>query len=531
MRRGHCFAALLAFTTAFGQQGLLPMSNTIDAPFTALMHRPDVAVHSAIRPYLREDVATLPGVDSLLHPAWKPLMGRITDPARRLHFGPVLDALAGASVGEADAIKYRAGAGAWVEWNASNRWTLGLDAEGWAETFPTYLDSIVRASEVTPGEGFAQRAGNGFTHFDWNGYADYKAGQYFHLTLGKGRNFFGEGYRSLLLSDEVYSYPYFRITTTAWHIRYVNLFALMDDIRGAGGDPTRFAKKFTSMHYLSWNISNRVNAGFFEAIVWQDNDPKYPRGFDISYVNPVIFYRPVEFSLGSPDNALLGFALNVKAGKRTMLYSQVILDEFLLSHVRAGDGWYGNKQGVQIGAVSHDVLGKQGLMLRAEMNYVRPFMYTHTDTRQNYAHYGQPLAHPYGSGFMELLAQGEWRKGRWVIGNVFSYALMGRDTATTAAGSYGNNIFLPEDERPQLPGGTRKRDFGYYLGEPQQSTVVQNEFRAGWLLEPRSGMLLELAWTFRSETTEGIPALTTNYIRAGVSTNLHNKHAFQARRY
>lgn len=531
MRRGHCFAALLAFSAAFGQQGLLPMSNTIDAPFTALMHRPDVAVHSAIRPYLREDVATLPGVDSLLHPAWKPLMGRITDPARRLHFGPVLDALAGASVGEADAIKYRAGAGAWVEWNASNRWTLGLDAEGWAETFPTYLDSIVRASEVTPGEGFAQRAGNGFTHFDWNGYADYKAGQYFHLTLGKGRNFFGEGYRSLLLSDEAYSYPYFRITTTAWHIRYVNLFALMDDIRGAGGDPTRFAKKFTSMHYLSWNISNRVNAGFFEAIVWQDNDPKYPRGFDISYVNPVIFYRPVEFSLGSPDNALLGFALNVKAGKQTMLYSQVILDEFLLSHVRAGDGWYGNKQGVQIGAVSHDVLGKQGLMLRAEMNYVRPFMYTHTDTRQNYAHYGQPLAHPYGSGFMELLAQGEWRKGRWVIGNVFSYALMGRDTATTAAGSYGNNIFLPEDERPQLPGGTRKRDFGYYLGEPQQSTVVQNEFRAGWLLEPRSGMLLELAWTFRSETTEGIPALTTNYIRAGVSTNLHNKHAFQARRY
>ena len=531
MRRGLCFAALLACSAAFGQQGLLPLSTTVDAPFTALMHRNDVSAHSAFRPYFREDLAALPGADSLLHPAWKPLMQRTTDPSRRLHFGPVLDAMAGASFGENEPFKYRVGAGAWGEWNASTRWTLGADLEGWTETFPNYLDSLARATEVTPGEGFAQRAGSGFTHFDWNAYADYKAGEYFHLTLGKGRNFIGEGYRSLLLSDEAYSYPYFRITTTAWHIRYVNLFALMDDIRGAGGDHTRFAKKFTSMHYLSWNISKRVNAGVFEAIVWQDNDPRYPRGFDLSYVNPVIFYRPVEFGLGSPDNALLGFAFNVKAGKQTMLYTQVILDEFLLNHVRAGDGWYGNKQGLQIGAVAHDALGRKGLMLRGEMNYVRPFMYTHTDTRQNYAHYNQPLAHPYGSGFMELLAQGEWRHGRWVVGNVFSYAVMGRDTATATTGSYGNNIFLPEDDRPLLPNSSRKRDFGYYLGEPLQATVVQNEFRAGWLLDPRAGIMLQLAWTFRSEMADARPGRQTSYLRAGISTNLHNRHPFQAQRY
>ncbi len=528
MRRQLGLFALLASASAWGQQGLVPLSPVVDGPFTALMHRSNLAAHSAIRPYFREDINSLPGADSLLPKAALPWLGKLSDPTRRVHGGPLLDALVGSSWGEAKPLKYRTGAGAWVEWNAHPRWTLGADLQAWNEVLPNYLDSAVRFTGTIPGEGIAHPAGNGFTHMTWNAYADYKAGEFFHLTLAKGRNFIGEGYRSLFLSDEAASYPFLRITTTAWHIRYVNLFTMMNDIRGAEGNPAHFAKKFTSMHYLSWNISKRVNAGLFEAIVWQDNDPKYPRGFDIAYVNPVIFYRPVEYGLGSPDNALLGFALNTKVGKQTLLYSQFILDEFLLSHIRAGDGWYGNKQGVQVGVVAHQALKVKGLTLRAELNYARPFMYTHSDTRQNYAHQGQPLAHPYGSGFLEALAQGEWRQGAWLIGNVFSFAIMGRDTAASTTGSWGNNLFLPESDRPTLTGSTRKRDLGYYLGEPVQSTVLQNEVRIGRILDPRSALMLELAFTLRSETTEFRPGLLTSYLRAGISTALHGPHPFQA---
>lgn len=519
--------ATLVSVSAFAQQGLLPPGRSLNTAYTALMHRSNVAAHSAIRPYFREDLRALPGADTAVADAAWPWLQRITDPAKRWHGGPLVDVLAGPSFGESEALKYRAGAGGWLEWNASPRWTLEADAQAWQELLPDYLDRYANAQEVVPGEGYAYRSDEAVQHYRWNGYADYKAGQYFHLTLGKGRHFIGEGYRSLFLSDEATSYPYLRITTTAWHIRYVNLFTLMNDIRGAGGNPARFAKKFTSMHYLSWNISKRVNAGFFEAIIWQDNDPKYPRGFDISYINPVIFYRPVEYGLGSPDNALLGFALNVKVGQATQLYSQLILDEFLLSHVRAGDGWYGNKQGVQLGAVSHDPFGVKGLLLRGEVNYVRPFLYTHTDTRQNYAHYGQPLAHPYGSGFMEGLLQGEWRHGHWVFGNVFSYAIMGQDTAWGAMGSYGNNIFLPESDRPLVADGNKQRELGYYIGQPVQATVLQNELRAGWLVEPRTGLMLGMAWTLRHEDPGIGPSRWTTYLRAGISTNLYGHHPFQ----
>ena len=59
----------------------------------------------------------------------------------------------------------------------------------------------------------------------------------------------------------------------------------------------------------------------------------------------------------------------------------------------------GNKQGAQLGAVSYIPLVK-GLMLRGELNYGGPSC-TPTRSRQNYAHHGQPLAHPYGSGFVK----------------------------------------------------------------------------------------------------------------------------------
>jgi hypothetical protein len=526
-------AVLMAFliaATADAQQGWLPLSRTVDAPWTSLMHRWKVAGHSAVRPYLHEDLTALPGTDTLLPEAQVQWLQRITDPTKRLHGGPLLDALAGASTGDEDVLKYRAGVGGWLEWNAGQRWTFHVNAQGWMEALPDYLDSTTRATQVTPGEGYAQRDGTSISHYDWNAYADYKAGDYFHLTLGRGKHFFGEGYRSLFLSDEATSYPYFKITTTAWRIRYVNLFALMNDIRGAGGDPTRFRTKFTSMHYLSWNASPRFNIGLFEAIVWQDNDPKYPRGFDINYVNPVIFYRPVEFGLGSPDNALLGFALNIKVGRKALIYTQLMFDEFLLSNVRGGEGWYGNKQGLQVGVVGHDAFHVTGLTVRGEFDYVRPFMYTHTDTRQNYSHYGQPLAHPYGSGFVEGILQGEWRKGRWLVTNIASMAVMGSDTSSTAFSSYGNNIFRPDSDRLRRD-GVRPDNYGYYLGVPMSVTVVQNELRVARVIEPRSGLLIQAAYTFRSESPEVGEALLTNWFRVGISTEFRDRHPFQARRY
>jgi hypothetical protein len=529
-------AASFVFTFALAlfahaQQGYLPLGRLTTLPYTAAMHntKADFGLHSAVRPYLREDLRLIPGADTLLPKAYKSWLIDMNDASHKVHGSPFIEAMAGASFGEKDVLKFRTAAGGQVEWNAGARWTLHADGLFWAERLPNYLDSVARAIHVTPGEGFANGTGT-ITHYDWNAWADYKAGKYFHFTLGRGKNFFGEGLRSLFLSDNGYSYPYLRITTTAWRIKYVNLFCAFRDIRGTDGDWTRYGLKFASMHYLSWNALKRLNVALFEAIIWQDNDPNYRRGFDLNYLNPVIFYRPMEYSTGSPDNALLGFAVNVKVGKRALIYSQLMFDEFLLSNVRAGQGWYANKQGLQLGVQAHDAFKVKGLHLRAEFNYVRPFMYTHSDTRQNYADFNQPLAHPYGSGFWEALAQGEWRKGRWMFQEVLSVARMGQDTSSAPYNSFGNNLYLPESARPRRD-GTRPDDYGYYLGGPSALMLYHSELRAGWLIDPRSGWMLECAYTARVRMPDLGSSLVTNYFRLGISVNLNDRHPMQDARY
>jgi hypothetical protein len=44
----------------------------------------------------------------------------------------------------------------------------------------------------------------------------------FDLQLGYGKNFIGDGYRSLLTTDG--PYPYFKLNTTFWKIKYTNTY-------------------------------------------------------------------------------------------------------------------------------------------------------------------------------------------------------------------------------------------------------------------------------------------------------------------
>ena len=42
------------------------------------------------------------------------------------------------------------------------------------------------------------------------------------------------------------------------------------------------------------------------------------KGFDINYLNPIAMLRPIEFSLNSPDNVLIG--LNSKYILKNLIY-------------------------------------------------------------------------------------------------------------------------------------------------------------------------------------------------------------------
>jgi hypothetical protein len=310
-------------------------------------------------------------------------------------------------------------------------------------------------------------------------------------------------------------------------VKYVNLFTAMSDIRGAGGDISKFQRKYASMHYLSWNASPRINVFLFEAIVWSAGDDKYPRGFDVNYLNPIIFYRPVEYNIGSPDNALLGGGFNIKVGKKVLTYAQLMLDEMVLEQVRSGNGWYANKQGVQLGAIARDAFRVKGLSLRGEWNFVRPFMYTHSDTRQNYAHFGQPLAHPYGSNFQEVLIHVDRLDRRWTYGWRGSMAWLGTDTDR----SFGNNIFRPERDRPRNVDNTGWVDYGYRVGRIDTYSVLFSELRAGWTVDPHTATRIEASYMMRVLTPVEGASTMDHFIRLGIVCHFRDRHPEQLVRY
>ena len=61
--------------------------------------------------------------------------------------------------------------------------------------------------------------------------------------------------------------------------------------------------------------------------------------FDINYLNPIILLRPVEFSLNSPDNILLGLNIRYDLFSSSYIYSQIVLDEFSLTELRKDKGF------------------------------------------------------------------------------------------------------------------------------------------------------------------------------------------------
>ncbi len=510
-------------TSVLAQNGWLPPSREMERPFALRTMDPSIDMHTAIRPWRLKDLRSIPADTSIA--SVLPLLDRWADTSRTFRWGPLIDASGGFDADQELAF-YRAGAGAWMDADAGSKWNFHLDGQVWSEQFPGYLDHYAFATQVTPGEGYAfGNWGGDRMHYDWNGHISWDPGKFFNLTLGRGKNSFGEGHRSLFLSTEAQGYPYLRITTSVWKVKYVNLFSMMNDLRNINDDPLNARKKYSAMHYLSWNATRRINVAIFEAIVFDPGNDAYPRGFDINYLNPIIFYRPVEFNQGSPDNALLGASINVKAGRSNLIYSQFMLDEFLWFHVRNGTGWYGNKQALQLGVIARNAFKVDGLSLRGEWNYIRPFMYSHVNNVQNYAHFGQPLAHPYGSNVSEVIAHADLERGRFLYSVRGSMAWMGTDSVD----SYGNNIFRSEGERPRTPDNVPV-SVGFYHGHWHPVSLLHVELRAGYLLDRSTATRLEVSYLFRSKDDVFLPA-TDHIFRFGISTNFRDRHLEQDARY
>ncbi|MDQ0108135.1 hypothetical protein J2T02_003257 [Chitinophaga terrae (ex Kim and Jung 2007)] len=360
--------------------------------------------------------------------------------------------------------------------------------------FPTYLDQYIRQNDIVPGQG-GIKSYSGGKAFDFN-YASallsYTPNKFLNLTAGYGQNFIGDGYRSLILSDISFSYPYLKITANLGSVQYTAMWAQFMDKRSkdfvTAYEDLGYFKKWGVFHFLDWNVNKKLTIGLFDAVIWPDADSSSrKRGFDWSYLNPIIFLRSAEFSVGSSDNALVGANLKYKLFPKTTVYGQLVLDEFKLSEVTGGKGWWANKQSWQLGFRTFDLFGARNLDFQGEYNAVRPYTYSFRSTFANYEHYNQSLAHPLGANFQEVLGIATYKIKRWYGRGELMYAKYGDDP--NPGSNYGHYIYKPYTNRPN--------DYGVYIGQGVKTNLLYAQGTIAYVLNPKYNLRVETSLAAR----------------------------------
>lgn len=371
---------------------------------------------------------------------------------------------------------------------------------------------------VVPGRGIAEDGGENIYDYPVaTGYINYKPSKYFDLQLGHGQHFIGDGYRSLVLSDNSQPFPYAKVNAKFWKFDYTVLYTSLRDVRSEVTADDSFRTKYMVHHYLSWNATKRLTLGFFESVLWQNENG---RGFDFNYLNPVIFYQTIELETGSRGgNALLGITGKYKFTDQVTAYAQFVLDELSTAAVINSTGGYQNKSAYQLGVKYQNAFNVPELMLQLEYNRVRPYTYSHNTVVLNYGNTNQALAHPWGASFYEAIFIARYTKDRWygiakVITGERGFDFLSDDDNAY----YGGNIYRSEDNRIS--------DDGNRLAQGNTAPFLYAELEAGYLINPASNLKVYGQFIYRNINpiidNTVVQNATTTWFNFGIRTDIIN---------
>ncbi len=380
------------------------------------------------------------------------------------------------------------------------------------ERGPRFLQQRIDSFDAVPGVGYYKAFKSTATdYFDGRGSIHFNATKYLDFQFGYDKNFIGNGYRSLFLSDYGNSYLFLKINTRIWKLNYLNLFMELNPRYARGLGDNLLDKKYAAIHHLSINAAKWLNLGLFEAVIFGRKN-----NFDFTYLNPIMFLRVAEQQNGSADNALVGFDFKANVAKRAQFYGQLLFDEFFLKEIRARNGWWANKYGVQLGAKHIDLFNIKNLDIQGELNLVRPFTYSHSDSVSNYSHFNQPMAHPLGANFAEFIGIVRYQPHpKWTTSLRLIYWKQGIDS-TGANTNYGSNIFKLNTYRPT-------GDYGYEIGSGIRTKGVNAQFLVSY--EWKENLFVEIGGTFRKQSKPaGIsPSQDASVFTAGLRMNMFRR--------
>lgn len=506
------------------QESLFPLNRDVNIRIESFINADTTGFHSSIKPYLISELKNTMPYDSIFSPIVKDgkfsksCFGRklfkehllyVNEDDITLSVDPVFNLQLGRER-ESMHTYFVNTRGVLVQANVKDKFYFYTGFHENQARYVPYVDSMVRAYEVVPGQGKVKY--NPDLVFDFSqstGGIGYKLNKHFDFLLAHDKIFIGDGYRSLLISDNSYSFPFLRINMTFWKFKYTAIYAVYRDLQSVSDPNIGYLKKYNTTHNLDLNIGkkNKLTVSIFETVMWK---PAASRGYELAYLNPMLFIRPVENSIGSPDNVLLASNVKWKINHCNTVYGQLMLDELLLEEVRSGNGWWGNKQAFQLGYKSSNLFRISNLNIQTEFNFVRPFTYQHRTSAQNYSNYNQALAHPLGANFVESISFINYRFKNLFAEVKVQYAKMGRDTANL---NYGNNIFESYD--------SRSSEYNHRMFDGLESTLKSVDLRINYLVNPKTNFVVKAGINLR-KFENAFQNDQSTFFYFGLSTSLEN---------
>jgi hypothetical protein len=373
------------------------------------------------------------------------------------------------------------------------------------QTFlPLYQKAFADSTKVIPGMGrWKVHKYVGYDYAMAFGLISYSPKEWVNIQFGHGKNFIGHGYRSILLSDAAFNYPYFKSTLyfLKGKVQYTSLYAPLTtlDRLPLGETPeSLYRRKGYSYNYLSFLPNKRIEIGLFEGIIWKRYDASegtLPQPWG-AYV-PVIGLNTALNGMAGVNNVIVGANLKIQTNKHSYVYSQVALDDTK----NAGLGW-------QVGAKYFNLL-LPNLDLQVEYNNVGDNFYASHYANQSYTHTNQPLGHPTGPASTELLGILNYRWHRIIAQIKYNHISQGLGPEA----SWRND--------PEVILQT-------FAPWPTQA-VQQWDIQAGLYLNPKTNLQVLFGWTDRLEKTKfnWQPDGTqhTSMLYLSLRTNLINRYS------
>lgn len=284
---------------------------------------------------------------------------------------------------------------------------------------------------------------------------------WWNLGLMYGKQFFGNGYRSLILSDASMNMPMVQLGLQNQHFQYKSTVGIGQEQSriplGSTGE-SLFKRKLITWNYLSYLPTEKLEIALMETVVSTRWTPQGVVAPELHAYMPIIGARGWMAQKDSNATVMYGANLKWNANRNTTFYGQY-------GWVTKGLG----KDALQFGALFTD-LGMKNLDLRVEYNQVGAYFYSQNVNLMSLTQQSQPLGHNAGSALTEWLVRGHYRWKRilaqgcyhWIQQNIGS-------SANPYSMQYGEN--------------TGRRDFQYFQGE------------IGYLVQPHTHLCVWLGVT------------------------------------